>query len=46
MREFRWGDLFDIHPTKAYKMSNGELYQTNGNSPVLSNSSVDNGRNW
>ena len=43
MREFRCGDLFDIHPTKAYKMSNGELYQTNGNSPVLSNSSVDNG---
>ena len=43
MREFRCGDLFDIHPTKAYKMSNDELYQTSGNSPVLSNSSVDNG---
>lgn len=43
MREFRCGDLFDIHPTKAYKMSNDELYQTSGNSPVLSNSSVNNG---
>ena len=43
MREFRCGDLFDIHPTKAYKMSNDKLYKTRGTSPVLSNSSFNNG---
>lgn len=42
-REFHTSKLFDIHPTKAYKMSNGDLYKTDGNTPVLSNSSTNNG---
>ena len=41
--KFRVGDLFDIHPTKAYKMTNNDLYKSKGNTPVLSNSSVNNG---
>ncbi len=36
-------ELFDIHPTSSYKMSNAELFETTGNTPVLSNSSVNNG---
>ncbi|MBQ8999652.1 MAG: restriction endonuclease subunit S, partial [Clostridium sp.] len=43
MRSFRCGTLFDIHPTKAYKMSNEELYKVCGKTPVLSNSSNNNG---
>lgn len=43
MKEFRCKDLFDIHPTIAYKMSNEDLYKISGNSPVLSNSSMNNG---
>ena len=35
--------LFDIHPTSAYKMSNTELFAEVGDTPVLSNSSVNNG---
>lgn len=35
--------LFDIHPTSAYKMSNSDLFATVGNTPVLSNSSANNG---
>ena len=42
-REFLTSKLFDIHPTKAYKMSNSDLYKTKGNTPVLSNSSTNNG---
>lgn len=37
------GKLFDIHPTSAYKMSNAELFASSGNTPVVSNSSVNNG---
>lgn len=37
------GDLFDIHPTKAYKKTNAELYLVDGDSPVLANSSFNNG---
>ena len=43
VKEYRVGDLFDIHPTNAYKMSNSELYAIVGNTPVLSNSSANNG---
>ena len=42
-RDYRVGDLFDIHPTNAYKMSNSDLYAIEGNTPVLSNSSANNG---
>lgn len=40
---FEVGALFDIHPTAAYKMKNDALYATAGATPVLSNSSVNNG---
>lgn len=40
---FKVGELFDIHPTTAYKMQNSELFASDGTTPVLSNSSVDNG---
>ena len=43
VRNFRCGDLFDIHPTKAYKCNNDGLFVKEGKVPVLSNSSVDNG---
>lgn len=42
-KAFRIGDLFDIHPTSAYKLKNDELFATEGTVPVLSNSSVNNG---
>ena len=42
-KEFRIGDLFDIHPTKTYKLNNYELFATHGVTPVLSNSSSNNG---
>lgn len=37
------GDLFDIHPTKAYKATNKNLFHVDGKIPVVANSSVDNG---
>ena len=40
---FKVGELFDIHPTNAYKMKNEELFLTTGVTPVVSNSSVNNG---
>lgn len=40
---FKVGELFEIHPTTAYKMKNNELFASDGTTPVLSNSSVDNG---
>ena len=40
---FTINKLFDVHPTKAYKLNNDDLYRTKGNIPVLSNSSFNNG---
>lgn len=42
-KAFKVGELFDIHPTAAYKMKNDQLFGVAGTTPVLSNSSVDNG---
>ena len=42
-KTFKVGELFDIHPTSAYKMRNDELFASDGTTPVLSNSSVNNG---
>lgn len=42
-KEFKIGELFDVHPTSYYKCTNPELYKTKGNIPVISNSSVNNG---
>lgn len=40
---FPIGDLFDIHPTKAYKLTNSSLMEENGVNPVVVNSSFNNG---
>lgn len=40
---FLVGELFDIHPTTAYKMGNDELFSHKGTTLVLSNSSANNG---
>lgn len=42
-REFKIGELFEIKPTKAYKMTNTTLFTTKGNVPVVTNSSLNNG---
>lgn len=42
-KHFVLGNLFDIHPTNAYKITNKDLYAVTGNTPVLSNSSTNNG---
>ena len=41
-KEFRVGDLFVIHPTKAYKKTNAELLD-GGKYPVVVNSAYNNG---
>ena len=41
--DFRIGDLFDIHPTKSYGITNRTLFKTNGKTPVVVNSSIGNG---
>lgn len=40
---FTVGELFDIHPTKAYKMTNNTLMEHNGINEVIVNSSFNNG---
>jgi len=42
-KEFKIGELFDIHPTKAYKMNNSSLLEDDGINPVVVNSSYNNG---
>lgn len=42
-KEFRIGDLFDIHPTKAYKLNNRYLFVEDGINPVVVNSCQNNG---
>lgn len=41
--EYRVGDLFDIHPTKAHKLINNLLFEDDGINPVVVNSSFNNG---
>ena len=41
--DFKIGDLFDIHPTKSYGMTNRILFKTSGKTPVVVNSSINNG---
>lgn len=41
--EFEVGELFDIHPTKAYKMTNSTLMELDGENEVIVNSSFNNG---
>jgi len=41
--EFKLGELFEINPTKYYKLKNEEIISENGIVPLISNSSTDNG---
>lgn len=41
--EFKVGELFDVHPTKAYKLKNSDLLSVDGEVPVVVNSSYNNG---
>ena len=41
--EFKIGDLFEINPTKWYKLTNEEIISENGIVPLVSNGSTDNG---
>jgi len=41
--EYKLGDLFEINPTKYSRLENKEIVSANGNVPLISNSSTDNG---
>jgi Type I restriction modification DNA specificity domain len=41
--EFKVGDLFEINPTKYYRLQNTEIITKDGIIPLISNSSEDNG---
>jgi hypothetical protein len=41
--EFSLGNLFVINPTRYYKLKNEQIISKNGNVPLISNSSTDNG---
>ncbi|MGN1093771.1 MAG: restriction endonuclease subunit S [Candidatus Neoclostridium sp.] len=41
--DFKIGELFDIHPTKSYGVTNRTLFKTAGKTPVVVNSSIGNG---
>lgn len=41
--EFRLGDLFEINPTKYYRLGNDNIISENGMIPLVSNASIDNG---
>lgn len=41
--EFKLGDLFEINPTKYYKLSNQKIISKIGKTPLVSNASINNG---
>ncbi|MDR0969939.1 MAG: restriction endonuclease subunit S [Lentimicrobiaceae bacterium] len=41
--EFKIGELFEIKPTKNYGLTNQKLFETKGETPVVSNTSINNG---
>ena len=41
--EFKLGKLFEINPTKYYRLKNEDILSENGKVPLISNSSTDNG---
>lgn len=41
--EYCVGKLFEIHPTKAYKATNKDLFEDDGVNPVVVNSAYNNG---
>ena len=45
-KEFKLWDLFEINPTKYYKLKNKEIIAENGKIPLISNSSTNNWIMW
>ncbi len=41
--EYKIGDLFEINPTKYYRLSNEEILSIDGTVPLISNTSINNG---
>ena len=41
--EYELGSLFEINPTKYYRLSNEEIMLNGGATPLVSNQSIDNG---
>lgn len=44
--EKKLGEIFDINPTKYYRLKNDEIISKNWKIPLVSNSSTDNGIMW
>lgn len=42
-KNYKIGELFDIHPTKRYDLTNNNLFKTSGKIPVITNTSINNG---
>lgn len=42
-KDFKIKEFFDIHPTKSYGLTNDKLFSTSGKTPVVVNSSMNNG---
>ncbi len=42
-QSFKLGDLFEMRPTKAYKLTNSHLFDNSAKNPVVTNSSLNNG---
>lgn len=42
-KDFKIKEFFDIHPTKSYGLTNDKLFSTFGKTPVVVNSSMNNG---
>ena len=43
-KTYKISELFDIHPTKAYKYTNAMLFSKDGTTPVVTNTSENHGR--
>ena len=41
--EYKLGDLFEINPTKYYRLANDKILSKSGITPLVSNASIDNG---
>lgn len=44
-KEFNISDLFEINPTKSYKLNKTKLYSSEGFTPIITNTSINNGVN-
>lgn len=44
-KEFNISDLFEINPTKTYRLNKTKLYSSEGFTPIITNTSINNGVN-